>query len=418
MTFKRFLFPRILESLEASPIVLLTGPRQSGKTTLMNLLTKELHFDFVSFDSITNQSAALEDPIGFIDSRKKPLILDEVQRVPEIFLPIKVDVDKNRDINGRYALTGSANPLLVPKLADSLTGRMFLLQLWPLSQGELLGNKENFLDRVFSKDFGYSEIVQFSKQELIKKICFGGFPGVHLAKNERNRKSWCDSYLSLSLQKDIQELAQIEGLSYMPKLLQIIGTRVGSTLNYSDLANNAGIPLTSLRRYIQLLHSLFLLHSIQPWSRNLGKRLTKSPKVYFVDTGILLHTLSFDEQRLEEMPSILGGAAENFVINELCKQASWNDRRIKIFYCRFSDNRSEIDIILENERGKVVGIEVKTSETPRPDDFKHFKQLKEMIGDDFLRGIVLYSGKDKVPFGKNNWAVPISDLWNKNEYLS
>lgn len=410
--FDRHLLPLILISLENSPAVLLVGPRQSGKTTTVTKIADGNGFDFVSFDSIANQAAALEDPVGFIETRKKPLILDEVQRVPQVFLPIKVDIDKHRNVHGRYVLTGSANPLLVPKLGDALTGRMLLLQMWPLSQGELVGIEESFLDRVFAKDFGYSEVIQFSRQELIKKVCLGGFPGMLLAKNERGRKAWCDSYLSLSLQKDVQELAHIEGLSHMPKLLQIVATRVGSILNYSDLANSANIPLTSVRRYMQLLHSLFLLHSIPAWSRNLGKRLTKSPKVYFIDTGILIHTLDFDEHRLKETPAIFGGVAENFVINELCKQITWaNKKRIKIYYCRLSDNRSEIDIILEDERGKVVGIEVKSGETPSSDDFKHLKQLKELVGNDFLRGVVLYSGKDKVPFGSGNWAVPISDLW-------
>lgn len=410
--YPRHLLPLIISSLEDSPVVLLIGPRQSGKTTVMTKISEENGYEFISFDSIASQAAALEDPVGFIDSKKKPIILDEVQRVPQIILPIKVDVDKHRQMNGRYALNGSANPLLVPKLGDALTGRMLLLQMWPLSQGELVGVQESFLDRVFAKDFGPSEVIQFSRKELLEKVCLGGFPGMLLAKNERARKAWCDSYLSLALQKDVQELAQIEGVLHISKLLQIAATRVGSTLNYADLANTAGIPRTSLVRYMQLLHSLFLLHSVPAWSRNLGKRLTKAPKVYFIDTGVLLHTLDFDEKRLEETPSIFGGVTENFVVNELCKQITWNiKKRVKIYYCRFSDNQSEIDIILEDERGKVVGIEVKSGETPSRDDFKHFNQLKELVGNDFLRGIVLYSGKEKLPFGSGNWAVPISDLW-------
>lgn len=410
--FKRHLLPQIIETLEESPAILLVGPRQSGKTTSVTIISEQNGYDFVSFDSIVNQAAALEDPIGFIESRKKPMILDEVQRVPMIFLPIKVDIDKHRNINGRYILTGSANPLLVPKLGDALTGRMSLFQMWPLSQGEISGTEESFLDRVFEKDFGYSEVISFSKNELIKKICLGGFPGMLLAKTDRARRSWCDSYLSLAMQKDVQELARIEGLSHLPKILQIVATRIGSTLNYSDLSTPTNTSVTTLRRYMQLLHSLFLLHSIPPWSRNLGKRLTKAPKVYFIDTGILVHTLNFDEERLENMSSILGGVTENFVINELCKQISWaKKKRVKIYYCRFSDNKSEIDIILEDERGKIVGIEVKSGETLNSSDFKHFKQLKEMIGKDFLRGIVLYSGKEKVPFGSDNWAVPIKDIW-------
>lgn len=412
MPFQRNLSSRILSSLKSSPVVLLLGPRQSGKTFLMTKMTQENGYDFISFDNITLQAAALEDPVGFLSTRKKPLIIDEVQRVPEIFLPIKVDVDQNRSIHGRYCLTGSVNPLLVPKLGDSLAGRMLLLQLWPLSQGELEGKQENFLNRVFDEDFGPSGTVSFSKKDLLHKVCLGGFPNMHLLKSEQERKEWGNSYLSLVTQKDIRELAQIESFTALPKLLQVVAARVGSTLNYSDLSNSTDIPLTSLRRYMQLMHNLFLLHSIPAWSRNLGKRVTKANKVYFVDTGIVLHTLDFNEDRLEQMPSLFGGIAENFVVNELCKQATWNvNKRIKIFYCRMSDNRSEVDIVLEDERGKVVGIEVKTAETVRSDDCKHLKKLEQLVGKDFVRGIVLYAGREKLPFGSSIWAVPISDLW-------
>lgn len=410
--FHRFLRPRILSALDSSPAVLLVGPRQSGKTTIVTKIAESLGYEFVSFDRIANQAAALGDPVGFIEGKNKPIVLDEVQRVPQIFLPIKVDVDNHRDINGRYILTGSANPLLVPKLGDALTGRMLLLQMWPLSQGELLGVKESFLDRVFAEDFRSSETTLFSRKELLKKTCLGGFPSMHAAKNEEERRAWCDSYLSLALQKDVQELAQIEGLSYMPTLLQLIASRVGSTINYSELSNSTKIPLTSVRRYTQLLQSLFLLHAVPPWSRNFGKRLTQAPKIYFIDTGVLLHTLNFDEQRLDETPAVFGGVAENFVVNELCKQITWAEKkRVKMYYCRLSDNRTEVDIILEDERGKIVGIEVKSGETPGKDDFKHLKQMKEFVGEDFIRGIVLYSGQDKVPFGSETWAVPINDLW-------
>ena len=413
MYFHRNLFSRVVSSLENSPVVLLVGPRQSGKTSLITKITQENEYDFISFDNITIQAAALEDPVGFLSARKKPVIIDEVQRVPEIFLPIKVDVDQNRSLNGRYGLTGSVNPLLVPKLGDSLAGRMLLLQLWPLSQGELEGTQETFLNRVFDEDFGYSRMVSFSKKDLLHRVCLGGFPGMHAAKSEAHRRDWCNSYLSLVTQKDVRELAQIEGFTALPKLLQVIATRVGSTINYSDVANTTDIPLTSLRRYMQLLHSLFLVHSIPAWSRNLGKRLSKANKAYFIDTGVLLHTLDFNEERLEQTPSLLGGIAENFVVNELCKQASWNaSKNIKIFYCRMSDNRSEVDIVLEDERGRVVGIEVKTSETVRSDDCKHLKQLQQLVGSDFVRGIVLYAGNEKLPFGSGMWAVPISDLWS------
>ena len=162
---------------------------------------------------------------------------------------------------------------------------------------------------------------------------------------------------------------------------------------------------------MSLLQSLFLLHSIPAWSVNLGKRLVKASKVYFVDTAILMQSLRFDKQRLLDSPAIIGKAVENFVINELCKQKSWSKKRVQIFHCRFSDNQSEIDVVLEDERGKIVAIEIKSSETVGPEDFRHIGKLEEAAGENFLRGIVLYTGSRKLPFGSNRWAIPISYLW-------
>ena len=411
MTFSRFILPLIKKRLIDFPVLLLIGPRQAGKTTIMSKISKEFGYSYVTFDSITDQATAMLDPAGFVNSLQKPVILDEVQRVPSIFLPIKADVDLNRDNNGQYALTGSANPLLAPKLGDALTGRMALLSLWPLSQGELIGKEEAFLNKIFAEDLGKREVIPCSKEDIVDRLLIGGFPNMHKANDEEARQAWCDSYVSLTLQKDIQQLSQIEGLAHMPQLLQIIATRVGGILNFSNLAVECQIPVTSFRRYMSLLQSLFLLHTIPAWSVNLGKRLIKSPKVYFVDTAILMHSLRFDKLRLINSPGIIGKAVENFVINELCKQISWSKKRINIFHCRFADNQSEIDVILEDERGKVVGIEIKASETIGPEDFRHIAKLEEVAGDKFLRGIVLYAGNSKVPFGKNRWAMPISSLW-------
>lgn len=379
---------------------------------MMGEVAKTGPYTSVSFDSIMDQATANNDPAGYISRLKKPVIIDEVQRVPEVFLPIKQDVDTHPGVRGRFALTGSANPLLAPKLGDALTGRMALLQLWPLSQGELLGRQETFLDRVFEEDLGLIEEIPFSRDELIEKLFLGGFPGMHLASDGEACHAWCDSYLSLTLQKDIQQLAQIDGLVQMPNLLYHLATRIGSTLNMSSLSNASDLSYTSLRRYMQLLHSLFLLHTVPAWSKNLTKRMVKSPKVYFVDTAILLHTLRFNEERLTSNLPMLGVVTENFVINELCKQLSWHTRPIKMYHCRFNDHKTEIDIVLEDENGKVVAIEVKSSETVRPDDFKHFSTLENAIGDDLIHSIVLYAGSRKIPFGPKRWAMPISSLWN------
>lgn len=408
MEYKRSLTFKVLSGRKRSPAILLVGARQSGKSFLMKAIAKEEHLHYATFDNLPTLASAANDPVGFIRSVPKPVILDEVQRVPEIFLPIKEDIDQNR-VPGRYSLTGSANPLVVPKLGDSLAGRMLLYELYPLSQGEILGKQENFLEMAFSDDPAFSS-PPFTKRDLIEKISRGGYPEVLTLKTHEERSEWADGYLSLILQKDIRDLAQIEGISQLPNLLLAVAAQVGSLLDYGNLAKDTGIPMSTLRRYFQLLHSLFIVHTLPSWSRNLKKRLVKSPKVFFVDTVILLQLLNLDESRLEQSPRILGKAAENFVVLELLKQSTWHPKKINLFQFH-TETHQEVDIVLEHESGKVVGIEVKSSESIGIEDFKHFKLMKEAIGEDFLRGIVLYAGHQVLSFGPDLFAVPIAALW-------
>lgn len=408
MEYHRFLTDNMLSGRKRSPAILLVGARQSGKSHLMKTIAKEEKIHYATFDNLPTLASAGNDPVGFIRSLPKPAILDEVQRVPEIFLPIKEDIDQNR-ISGRYLLTGSANPLVVPKLGDSLAGRMLIYELYPLSQGEILGKRENFLEIAFS-DNPVFQTSHFNKRELIERISRGGYPEVQGLQNHEERSEWADGYLSLILQKDIRDLAQIEGMNQLPNLLITAAAQVGSLLDYGNLAKDSRIPMTTLRRYFQLLHSLFIIHTLPAWSRNIKKRIVKSPKIFFVDTVILLQLLNLNETRLEQSPKILGRAAENFIVLELLKQSTWHPKRIDLFQFH-TEAHQEVDIVLEHESGKVIGVEVKSSETIGIEDFKHFRVMKEAVGDDFHRGIVLYAGNQTLSFGPDLLAVPISALW-------
>ncbi len=410
MEYHRFLTDKVLSGLKRSPATLLVGARQSGKSFLMKLIGKELQAHYTTFDNLPTLASAQHDPVGFIRTVPKPVILDEIQRVPELFLPIKEDIDANR-VPGRYALTGSANPLVVPKLGDSMAGRMLLYELYPLSQGEILGIKEQFLENVFSENPSFKPSIPFTKDELIKLIVRGGYPEVQKLQNHAERSEWADAYLSLILQKDIQDLAKIEGISQMPHLLISIASQISSLLDYGNLAKGSGIATTTLRRYFQLLHSLFIIHSLPAWSRSIKKQLVKSPKVYLVDTLILIHLLNLDAERLQQNPRILGKAAENFVVLELLKQTTWSNKRINLFHFHTSSHTDEVDLILENEKGKIVGIEIKSSETIGPEDFKHFRALKESVGSDFHRGFLLYAGDKTLSFGPDLMAIPIAAIW-------
>lgn len=408
MFFTRNITFRLEQALAHSPVILLTGARQSGKTTLIKQVGQEKSYSYVTFDDLRFLSAAKNDPIGFIEGLQKPVILDEVQRVPEIFLPIKQDVDNNKN-PGRYVLTGSANPLLIPRVSDSLAGRMEIINLFPLSMGEVLSKKDAFIDLIFSKTMTSFKYDKFSKQQLCQALVIGGYPNVRGIPDER-RESWFNSYITTILERDVQDLANIEGLHNLPHLLHILATRVGSLLNSAELARTSGLSTTTLHRYVTLLKTLFLVDFQAAWSSNLSKRLVKSPKTYLIDPGLLSFLIGVNQEKLFTDSNLIGKVLENFVITELIKQATWNDTRTKNFHFRTS-NGFEVDAILEDYSGNIVGIEIKSSETITPNDFKGLKHLQEIVGDKFIRGVVIYPGAEQIPFGKNLFALPISSLW-------
>lgn len=408
--YPRFLVDVLVKRRQFFHVVLLVGPRQSGKTTLVQKIGKEQGLEYVSFDEITNLISVQLDPLGYLNSLNKPLILDEVQRAPEIFLPIKVDVDNNRN-PGRYLLTGSANPLLVPKLGDALTGRMAVCNLWPLSQGEIRGAREQFIPFLFSDSPWPKDFPPFSQEELISKLFLGGFPTLHTGANDENRKVWCNEYLSLVLQKDVHDLSKIEGFAHLPALMYGLASRVGSTLNIEELSRIAHTASTSLRRYLQLLESLFLLYRAPAWSPNIDKQLTKAPKVYFSDTALLLHVLNLTQVQLMENLNSLGHVLENFVVMECVKQASWAAPYPNLFHYRLEREKgTEVDVVLKSA-DKVVGIEIKLSSVVRSDDVKGLLSLKKAAGDSFHKGVVLYMGNKVLPLGENIKALPLNALW-------
>lgn len=409
--YARFLKEILFKRLKFFPVVLLVGPRQSGKTTLTKQLSEELSLNYSSFDDLNNLIRVEIDPIGFLESLSKPIVLDEVQRAPEIFLPIKVDVDTHRH-PGRYLLTGSANPLLVPKVGDALTGRMAICNLWPLSQGEILGNREKFLEQLLSEKEWPNSFPYIDQVELINKLFIGGFPALQEPHDDEDRKAWCNNYLSLSLQKDINDLSKVEGFAHLPALLYGLASRVGSTLNYEELSRIARTASTSIRRYTQLLESLFLLYRLPAWSPNIDKQLTKSPKVHFSDTALLLHVLNLNKDQLKSTPNVLGHVVENFVVMECVKQSTWDKSDIKLFHYRWEkEKRTEVDVVVESE-GKIAGIEVKLSSVIRSDDIKGLKALQETSKGAFVKGVILYMGDRVLSISKKITALPISALWS------
>lgn len=409
MHFKRSSKPLLQKALKRSPVVLLNGARQVGKTTLAREFIKEEGFSYLTLDDETVYLAAKSDPIGFIAQVQKPIILDEIQRVPELFLAIKMDVDKNR-IPGRYLLAGSANPLLIPRLGDSLAGRMEIIDLMPLSQGELTGTVETFIDIAFSATESFKSPKEvLSKEGLYHKILTGGYPSVQGAAEE-DRDAWMHAYINLILQRDIKDLAQIEKIIELPNLLRILAHRAANLLNVAEISRECKMVAQTVHRYIALLETIFLVTLRPSWHSNVTLRYIKSPKVYLVDSGLLAYLLGISYERARDDSSQMGKVLENFIMCELMKQVPWSKVRPELHHFRTSDGK-EADIILENRAGQIVGIEIKSGSKIGLDAFKGLRLLKEKFPDTFVKGIVFYGGSDPVPFGDNLYALPINSLW-------
>ncbi len=404
---------KLLAALEVSPIVFLNGPRQAGKTTLVQRLSKkDFLAEYVSFDNVTQMAAAVNAPESYLRERKGALIIDEVQLVPEIFRPLKVVVDELRQqqtgkLKGRFLLTGSANIMALPNLSNPLVGRMNVLTLYPISSAEALGKSGDFIERLFNSDFEQDK----SKRKLTDVIRLATFPEISGAQ-VHERTNWFDGYLTTILQRDVRALAEIEKLSSLPNLLRILANRAGGLINDADIARDAGLNAVTSRNYKTLLKMLFLTFELTPWYRNIGKRLVKSPKGYMIDSLLLCHLLQYELDDLEKnRPELFGHVLENFVATELLKLLTIRNARLSLFHFRTSDNK-EVDFILEKPDGQLVAVEVKKRDSVDKSDFKGLKALQELTGHDFICGIVLYRGRDVVPFGKNLWAVPISNLWS------
>ncbi len=408
--YERHIEPKLLMAMTDTPVILLNGARQTGKSTLAKILAENLpNTKYYNLDNLVDLAAVQTDPENFVNHPETTLIIDEVQKAPELFLAIKQTVDENRR-PGRFLLTGSTNIFLLPQISESLAGRMEIISFWPLSQGEIKNSPENFIDNLFADEFNTLSPEVLAREELITAIIRGGYPEPLTRSTPARRKAWFNSYITAILQRDIRDYSQIEALSALPRLLALLAARSASLMNYAELSRSSGIPQTTLVRYITLLKATFLVHEVLPWSGNFSKRLVKSPKVYLNDTGLMTHLLGVDLKHLLDDPNHLGNLLENFVVNELKKQMEWNETIVTMLHYR-SQGGQEIDIILENMAGQCVGIEVKASGILTKKDFAILSSFAEELGEKFIRGIVLYTGDKFLSFGENLYAVPITALW-------
>ncbi len=404
----RFAEARLVEALADTPAVLIHGPRQCGKTTLARMAGDPRGYAYFSFDDDVALAAAEADPAGFVADLPERATLDEVQRAPGLFTALKTAVDRRRT-PGRFLLTGSANGLLVPRLADSLAGRMEILRLHPLAQCELAARAPRFLDRLFAGSFKTRTYERLGA-ELAERIAAGGYPAALARATPRRRAAWYRDYIETMIQRDVRDLARISALDALPRLLALAAGQTARLLNVTDLASPFQLSRPTIRDYVTLLERVFLLEALPPWHSNRLSRLIKTPKLHVGDTGVACALLGLDASALTRDRGTLGQLLETFVYQELRRQASWHESEIRFHHFRDKDG-AEVDIVLERGAHEVAGIEVKGTATVTAADFRGLRKLKDAAGKRFVAGIVLYDGEASVGFGDGLYAVPIRALW-------
>jgi hypothetical protein len=404
----RLLAPRLQEALADTPVVLIHGPRQSGKTTLARLVGDKAGYRYVSFDEEAVRMAAESDPSGFVAELPDRVILDEVQRVPMLFRALKVAVDRRRT-PGRFLLTGSANVLLVPMLADSLAGRMAILRLYPFSQCELVRRPPRFLDALFAGRFP-TRLVGRLGAELAERIVAGGYPAALARRTLARRRAWYRDYVETQIQRDVRDLSRIRSLDTLPRLLALAASHTARLLNVSDLAGPFQLSRQTIDDYVVLLEAVFLLQRLPAWHHRRMSRLVKTPKLHMGDTGVAATLLGVDASAVVRERETLGALLETFVLQELQRQASGLDVPVGFFHFRDRDGY-EVDIVVERGAGAVAGVEVKAASSVTAGDFRGLRRLEAAAGERFAHGVVLYDGEATIPFGERLHAVPVRTLW-------
>lgn len=406
--YPRFAVAALTEALGDSPVVLVHGPRQCGKTTLARELGTRHGYDYLTFDNDATRAAAQADPVGFIDGLSERSILDEVQRVPSLFTSLKAAVDHDRR-PGRFLLTGSANVLLVPRLADSLAGRMAIMRLHPLAQCELERKASAFLDRLFERNFP-TRVLPRLKDELPARIAAGGYPAALARPEGRRRTGWYRDYIDTLIQRDVRDLARISALDVLPRLLRMAASRTAQLFNLSDLAAPFQLSRPTIGDYVTLLEHIFLLERLPPWHSNRTSRLVKTPKLHLGDTGLACGLLGLDTAALVADRAQMGPLLETFVFQELRRQASWHAQDHDFFHFRNKD-MAEVDMVIERGACALAGVEVKAAASITSADFRGLRKLRDVAGKRFTAGVVLYDGDTCASFGDGLYAVPLRLLW-------
>ncbi len=408
--YPRFSADLIQVALTDTPVVMLSGARQSGKTTLVrSLLTADERRRYLTLDDDTVLAGAKADPIGFVRELDRAII-DEVQRAPELLRAIKLSVDEDRR-PGRFILTGSANVLAMPDLSESLAGRMAEIPLFTLSPSEVLGERPSFLERAFEGKTVAPPSQAVVGEALVHQVLGGGYPEMLKRTDPERRAAWAREYANTLVRRDVIDVADVERQRGLRRLFRVLAHHSAALANFSKMAGQVGIDDKTARRYVTVLEQLFVVRRVEPWFRNRLNRLVKTPKLMFLDSGLMAGVVGATPERLAEDRSAFGALLETYVFAEILRQASWLTAGSELFHFR-DRYQHEVDVVVETDAGLVVGLEVKASATVRSEHFRGLKKLRQAVGEPFRQGIVLYDGTEVVPFEDQLAAVPISCLWN------
>ncbi|MGI8461057.1 MAG: ATP-binding protein [Solirubrobacterales bacterium] len=413
----RHIQPELDAALEDTPVVVIVGPRQCGKSTLAGQLADRMGATQISLDDAGPRQAANADPTGFVDEARLPVLIDEFQKAPQLIEAIKSRVDRARragqDTAPMFLLTGSANVWSTLRIAESLAGRAQRVQLWPFSQGELHRHRETFLEQLVQGIVPSLSRSETGRAAIAEPMLTGGYPEMVSRSGERRRSRWIENYLAMILERDVRDLStRGQQLAELPRLLGVASSRVANLLDVTSLARAVGMNRDTVNRYLTLLEMLFLVRRTPAWSRNIGQRLIKSPKLWLPDSGLACSLVGYSRARfLNDETSLAGALFENFVAGEITKQASWADADLTLHHFRTGGGR-EIDIVIEAKDGSLAGIEVKLAATPSERDFSGLRHLRDKLGKRFKAGVLIHTGPDRLPFGERLWALPVKALWS------
>lgn len=406
--FARHARALIVEALDDTRVVFVMGARQVGKSTLTALVAERDHpARILTLDDGVTRAAALADPSGFIAGLDSAVVIDEVQRAPDLLLAIKEAVDRDPR-PGRFLLTGSANVLSNRKVKDALTGRTEIVRLWPLSQTEIHGTANNLVDALYAGAPPHIDDAPIGRAAFVDAVAAGGYPEA-LRREGRRRDRWFRDYVDTTLDRDLRDVSDALKLDAMPRLLRLLAAQAAGMLNYRAVADRLQLHPDTIKSYAQLLETVFLLQRLPAWRPGLGAREVHAPKLHLVDAGLLAHLLAADTRRIANDDQITGRLVENFVAMEIIKHADWAQIDTRVHHYR--DGRDEIDLVLESRSGDIVAIEVKAGASLDARDWRALAKLRDRATDRFRAGVVIHTGRQTLPLGDRLWAVPISGLW-------